>query len=51
MIWLKKTKADGEAEAKAYKEYFEWCDDVAKNTNFENKTAAAQKEKLESLLR
>jgi len=43
-----KIKADGEAEAKAYKEYFEWCDDVAKNTNFEIKTAAAQKEKLES---
>jgi chromosome segregation ATPase len=43
-----KIKADGEAEAKAYKEYFEWCDDVAKNTNFEIKTAAAKKEKLES---
>jgi len=43
-----KVKADGEAEAKAYKEYFEWCDDVAKNTNFEIKTAAAKKEKLES---
>jgi len=43
-----KIKADGEAEAKAYKEYFEWCDDVAKNTNFEIKTAKAKKEKLES---
>jgi hypothetical protein len=29
-----KVKADGEAEAKAYKEYFDWCDDTAKNTNF-----------------
>jgi len=45
-----KVKADGEAEAKAYKEYFEWCDDVAKNTNFEIKTAAAKKEKLESAI-
>jgi len=43
-----KITADGEAEAKAYKEYFEWCDDVAKNTNFEIKTATARKEKLES---
>merc|ERR1719473_1503528 len=43
-----KIKADGEAEAKAFKEYFEWCDDVAKNTNFEIKTAKAKKEKLES---
>jgi chromosome segregation ATPase len=41
-----KVKADGEAEAKAYKEYFEWCDDVAKNTQFEIKTAKASVEKL-----
>merc|ERR1719450_1247989 len=45
-----KVKADGEAEAKAYKEYFEWCDDVSKNTNFEIKTAAAKKEKLEAAI-
>jgi len=41
-----KVKADGEAEAKAYAEYFEWCDDVAKNTQFEIKTAKASVEKL-----
>jgi chromosome segregation ATPase len=43
-----KIRADGEAEAKAFKEYFEWCDDVAKNTGFEIKTAKASKEKLEA---
>jgi chromosome segregation ATPase len=43
-----KVTADGEAEAKAYKEYFEWCDDVSKNTEFEIKTAKAQKAKLEA---
>lgn len=41
-----KIKADGVNEAKAFKEYFEWCDDVAKNTNFEITTAKAAKEKL-----
>merc|ERR1719231_1947264 len=43
-----KIKADGEAEAKAFKEYFEWCDDVSKNTGFEIKTAKSSKEKLEA---
>jgi len=43
-----KVTADGEAEAKAYKEYFEWCDDTAKNGGFEIKTATAKKEKLEA---
>jgi len=43
-----KVKADGDAEAKAYKEYFEWCDDVAKNAQFEIKTAQSNKEKLEA---
>jgi chromosome segregation ATPase len=43
-----KVKADGEAEEKAYKEYFEWCDDVDKNTRNEIKTSTTQKEKLES---
>jgi len=43
-----KIQADGEKEAKAFKEYFEWCDDVAKNTNFEIKTAKASKDKLEA---
>jgi len=43
-----KVKADGEAEAKAYKEYFEWCDDTAKNTQFEIKTHTSEKEELEA---
>ena len=37
---------EGEAEAKAFKEYFEWCDDTAKNGAFAIKTATAEKEKL-----
>jgi predicted nucleic acid-binding Zn-ribbon protein len=41
-----KVKRDAEAEAKAYKEYFDWCDDVAKNAQFEIKTAKAQTEEL-----
>merc|ERR1719498_982970 len=43
-----KVQRDADAEAKAYKEYFEWCDDVAKNAQFEIKTAKAQKEELEA---
>jgi chromosome segregation ATPase len=43
-----KVKADMEAEAKAYHEYYEWCDDVAKNVQFEIKTAKSSKEKLEA---
>jgi len=45
-----KVTAEGVAEAKAYKEYFEWCDDVSKNTQFEIKTAKAKKEDLEAEL-
>jgi len=41
---------EGEAEAAAYKEYFDWCDDMAKNAGFEIKTAAAKKEKLEATI-
>jgi peptidoglycan hydrolase CwlO-like protein len=41
-----KVKKDGDAEDKAYKEYFEWCDDVSKNTQFEIKTAKAKVEEL-----
>merc|ERR1719230_59799 len=37
-----------ECAAKAYKEYFEWCDDAAKNSQFEIKTAKAEKEDLEA---
>jgi len=43
-----KVTADGEAEEKAYKEYFEWCDDVSKNKNNEITTAKASKGKLEA---
>jgi len=43
-----KITADGEQAQKAYHEYFEWCDDVSKNTQNEIKTAKALKEKLES---
>jgi peptidoglycan hydrolase CwlO-like protein len=45
-----KITAEGEAEAKAYKEYFEWCEDVTRNKQFEIKTAKAQIEKLESTI-
>jgi hypothetical protein len=43
-----KVQKDAEAEEKAYKEYFEWCDDVANNKHNEIKTAEAQKAKLEA---
>jgi len=43
-----KVNAEGEAEAAAFKEYFEWCDDVNKNTQFEIKSAKSRKEKLEA---
>jgi len=43
-----KINKEGEAEAKAYQEYFAWCDDMAKNAGFEIKTAEAKKEKLEA---
>jgi len=43
-----KVTADGEAADKTYKEYFEWCDDVAKNSQFEIKTAKSNKEELEA---
>ena len=41
---------EGEAEAAAYKEYFDWCDDMAKNAGFEIKTAEAKKDKLEATI-
>merc|ERR1740121_3276407 len=43
-----KVTAEGEAEAKAYKEYFEWCDEFSRNKQFDIKTATSQKEKLEA---
>jgi len=41
-----KVKEDGETEAKAYKEYFEWCDDASKDSQFAIKTYSADVEKL-----
>jgi len=41
-----KVTAEGEAEAKAYKDFFAWCDDAAANSGFEIKTATAKKEEL-----
>jgi len=41
---------EGEAEAKAYEEYTEFCDDSAKNGQFAIKTAKSQKEKLEATI-
>merc|ERR1719362_1325921 len=43
-----KVTKDGEAEAKAYKEYFEYCDDAVTEKGFEIKTASSTKEKLEA---
>jgi len=43
-----KVRAEGEAEAKAYKEYFAWCDDTARNAQFQIKTAKSEKEELEA---
>ena len=43
-----KIVADGEAEAKAYEEYFDWCDETATDLGFDVKIASAAKEKLEA---
>ena len=45
-----KLMKEGEAADKAYKEFFEWCDDAAKEKAFEVKTATAEKEKLEATI-
>merc|ERR1719408_416019 len=45
-----KITAEGEAEAKAYKEYVEWCDDASANVKFEIKTATSKKEQLEATI-
>jgi len=41
-----KIVAQGEAEAKAFKEFFEWCDESSKNVNNEIKTGKKSQEKL-----
>jgi len=43
-----KITADGEAEAKAYREFVEWCDDASKNAQFAIKTATAKQASLEA---
>jgi hypothetical protein len=45
-----KIMKDGEAEEKAFKDYFEWCDDAAKEKGFVLKTESAKKEKLEATI-
>ena len=39
---------EGEAEAKAFKEFFEWCDEASQNINNEIKTGKTKQEKLEA---
>merc|ERR1719487_3252586 len=45
-----KITAEGEAEAKAFKEYFEWCDDAAANSQYAIKTGAKKQEDLEAAI-
>jgi len=45
-----KITTEGEVEAKAFKEYFEWCDDVSKNGANDIKTATDPKAKLEATI-
>jgi len=45
-----KITAEGEAEAKAFKEYFEWCDDAAANLHNEIKTGTKKQEELEAAI-
>lgn len=42
--------AEGEAEAAAYHEFFEWCDSAVQNAGFEIKEAQSKKEKLEAAI-
>merc|ERR1719183_958688 len=41
---------EGEVEAKAYKEYIEWCDDATKNTAYDIETAKTKKAELEATI-
>ena len=45
-----KITSEGEAEAKAFKEYFAWCDDAAANLHNEIKVGGAKKEELEATI-
>merc|ERR1719281_1050195 len=43
-----KVTKEGEDEAKAYHDYFEWCDDASRNFGFDINDATNKKEKLEA---
>jgi chromosome segregation ATPase len=45
-----KITAEGEMEAKAFKEYVEWCDDAAGNLHYEIKTGTRKQEELEAAI-
>jgi len=45
-----KITAEGDAEAKAFKEYFAWCDDAAGNLHNEIKNGAKSQEELEATI-
>jgi len=45
-----KVTSEGEAEAKSFAEYSEWCDDTIKEKGFAIKTATSQQEKLEATI-
>jgi len=45
-----KITAEGEAEAKAFNEYVEWCDDAAANLHNEIKTGEEKQEELEATI-
>jgi len=45
-----KITAEGEAEAKAFKDYFEWCDNAAANLHNEIKNGGNKQEELEATI-
>ena len=45
-----KITKEGDVEAKAFKEFVEWCDDAASNAKFAQKTGSAQQAKLEAII-
>merc|ERR1719213_1309335 len=45
-----KITAEGEEEAKAFKEYYEWCDNAAANLHNEIKNGGKKKEELEAAI-
>jgi len=45
-----KIMKDGEAEDASFKDFFEWCDDAAKEHGFVLKTEGAKKEKLDATI-